>query len=246
MDKEYLEILESIFGNIRDNSDNPDLVTGLISQLKTNINEFFASIKKYIDDWLISDYTGTTLTKIYNALNDEKYNIVEVNVSECADALTKYNEYLEGLEEYIKTVFGVQEDDGVGIDAIKDKNSFVFDKNRDYIDKLFNTCDVNDDTRLSLSDSVTEFEMVLEYLNHMDVFRNECLSLAELLNQEYKSKSNSELFLMKSISSGIYIYSVLYFNRRLVREITNNMDSIVWAIEAIDKPAPPAVQYRMF
>lgn len=246
MNKDYLAIIESIFGDIRDNNDNPDLVSGLLSQLKNNINEFFADIKKYVDDWLVSDYTNTTLTKIYNALDIEKYNDVKAYIAECATALTKYKEYLEGLEGYIKTVFGVQEDDGVGIDAIKDKNCFVFDKNEEYIDNLFNSGDSYNGVGMSLSDSINDFEMIIGYLNQIDTFRNECLSLAEVLDQEYKAKSNSELFLMKSAASGIYLYSVLYFNRRLVRELTNNFDNISWAIDAVDKPPIHPVEYRMF
>lgn len=253
MNKEYLSILESIFGDIRDNSDNPDLVSGLISQLKVNINEFFANTKKRTDDWLVSDYTTTTLNRIYNALENPKYNDIKVHASECADALSKYKEYLEGLEEYIKTVFGIQEDDNVGIDAIKEKNSFVFDKNEGYIENLFAAtnavpCDVysNEYGTLSLNDSVSEFEMVIEYLNNLDGFRDECLSLAELINQEYMKKSNSELFLMKSASAGIYIYSVLSFNQRLVRAIMYNVDAITTAMDMVDRPAPAPREYKMF
>lgn len=250
MDKDYLSIIESIFGDIRDNNDNSDLVAGLLSQLKCTINDFFASVKKSTDDWLISDYTTLCLNRIYASLDNPKYNDISVNISECVDALSKYKEYLEGLEEYITTVFSVQADDNIGVDNIKDKNCFVFDKNENYINGLFtydNPDATFDGVPMSISDATREFEVVLEFITHLESFRVECISLTGLLNQEYKTKTNSELFLLKLSSSSIYIYSVFCFISRLSREIRNNVDSIQYTIERVDNPREEAPKtYKMF
>lgn len=246
MDKDYLGIIESLFTDIRDHSDNPDLVTGLLSQLKTAINEFFANIKKYTDDWLVSDNITNTINRIYDALSNPKYNDATVYVSYCLDALNKYKEYIGGLEEYIKTVFGIQEDDGVAIDNIREKNCFVFNKNGEYINGLFNADESYHGNQVSMANAVNQFEVIIDYINHLDIFKNECLSLIEVISQEYASKGNSELTLLKISSASIYIYSILFFNQRLDREVMYIVDELDNSIRCADRPPEEPIKYQMF
>ena len=80
-----------------------------------------------------------------------------------------------------------------------------------------------------------EFEVVLDYITHMDSFKDECLALTDLIYQEYQKDVN-DLFYSKLSSAAVYIYSVVSFNKKIFIYITENVSSIYSVIMRKEEP----------
>lgn len=241
MNRDFIEELTALFSDIKSNYDNSEVITPLLSKLKILINDFFASLKNNIDSFLITDTNIYNLKKIYDVIEEGGFEYNKVSIISCVDVLSRYKEYLEGLEEYIKTTFNVNEGE-IDTHQIKEKNVFIFNKNEEYLENLF-----DENSEMSIREAMEQFEIVTDYIEDLSSFQNEAINLIVVLEQ-LKNNSKPELFMMKLSASSIYIYSLFTFNTKMFHELKDIVDEIVESIKDeknpyIDEPKDDPVMF---
>lgn len=240
MNNEYIEKLESVLSDIKDNRE-PEIVQVSLDKLSEIINNFFNEFKNKCNEYLTQDIVRQDLETIYGAEESGEYEYNTIFVPNTTEAINNYREYLEGFEDYIKTVFNVN-DNETDSNIINEKLSGIYDKNEEYINTLFTNKEMN------ISGGIKTIESMVEFIQDINDLREECLILSDAIRESFNKHESEDLFVIKLSASIIYIHSVMTFVSNISFSLKANINRIIESLNHIENPyiEKPDTSYKMF
>lgn len=201
-----------------------DKIHSLISEL-TFYESFIPSFFSKYDGG-----EGDGIRLIYETMRNEMPRTMFETV-DLDFALSKYMEYMEGMEEYI-TKIAIKNGTGLATESVSeilDNIKFVKERDSQYIDSIFGGKN-NEKKEEPYSEAVKELEFLIDFIPKLSEFKEKCSSI-----QQVFESSNPENGINSSILT-LYLESVSNFCHNNIREIISTYYDILESVSTKSSP----------